>query len=284
VINDSCICRGCGSAATANLGPLPEQTRFAGNRLAQSLPTSYLLSCSSCDLLMRSPILSIREYNQLYEQASSEVWSIDNDGLRQDQKIIISLITKNFTKKVKILDVGCYTGDLLSSLPYNYEKFGVEMSAAASQVASKKGIKMLASDLYSLPTSTKFDVITAVDVIEHTQNPKEFLEKLMTLLNPDVKLIISTGNTDAWLWKRLKNRFWYSKFPEHISFIGERWLVRFCSDHCVKVIETKHFNYISDTRHSLLKITIKLILALFFIKPERFSNCTKDHFCFVITK
>jgi len=267
---------------TLNLGPLPKQKNFAGRILEKKLPGGSLIKCLDCSLLVREPIMNTSQYNALYKKASSEVWAISGDYLRYDQSIVKAMIARLSKSNIKVLDVGCYTGELLSSLPESYAKYGIEMSEAAASVASSKGIKIVSNDLYAIDTQKKFDLITAVDVIEHTENPEVFIQKLMTLLEPHGQLIISTGNTDNWLWKRLKNRFWYSKFPEHISFIGESWLDKICFKNKYLIVDKEIFSYMPKSSWSSIKNFVKFILSVMCIVPEHFSMCSEDHFCFSI--
>ena len=275
-------CRVCGSSNTEYLGPLPEQAHFAGRLPAQKLPESGLYQCRSCLLLVRHPILSIVEYNTLYAQADSKVWSKNSVNLRPDQGLARNIILNKFKGVCKVLDIGCYTGDLLSSLPENFLKYGVEMSTEASVIASAKGINIIGNDLYNIKTNDKFDFILSVDIIEHTCNPEEFLNKLSTLLEIDGEIFISTGNCDHWFWQHLKNRFWYSRFPEHISFIGMEWLEKFCKNNNFTITDKYFFNYSPNNIKSFIKNIIKFILSIIRVFPEYLSNTTRDHFCFIL--
>lgn len=275
-------CRVCGSLNTSNLGLLPQQTHFAGSLLKKRMPESSLFKCDDCMLLVRHPIMIRSQYNALYKLASSKIWQSSKDLLRQDRSVVNEMIVKRNKGNIRVLDVGCYTGELLLSLPESYEKYGVEMSEAAAFVAADKGIKIVGNDLYEIDTCQRFDVIIAVDVIEHTHNPELFIANLMSLLAPNGRLIISTGNTDNWLWRKLKNRFWYSKFPEHISFIGERWLDKFCHKNNYIVVDKAIFNYLYPSLRYSIKNFVKLILSILHIATESYSMCTEDHFCFSI--
>jgi len=281
-MKDNYQCRVCGSENTENLGPLPKQTNFAGKLLDRSLPESSLYKCNGCLLLLRHPVLSASQYNALYEQASSKVWSNSNKALRYDQVVVRDMIYKRNKRVCKVLDVGCYTAELLLSLPENYLKYGIEMSQEAASIAAGNGINIVGNDLYKINSCEKFDLILAVDVIEHTQNPEVFIKKLTTMLEPQGELIISTGNTDNLLWKNLKNRFWYSKFPEHISFIGESWLENFSEKNNYAITDKHFFSYAPIGWKFLIKNAVKFLLSILRISPERFSNTTKDHFCFAI--
>lgn len=283
-MNEIYTCRVCGSKNISNIGALAGQTYFAGEALSKSFPRSFLYKCNNCLILLRNPIQNEDEYNELYANIESPGWLKVNKHLRNDQSLIQKYIQKKKSKFNNILDVGCFTGDLLVSLEGNYHKYGIEMSESAANVAKDRGIEIIGKNLYQIKTSLLFDVIVSSDVIEHTINPKVFIVKLMSLLNENGELIISTGNTDSWLWRILKNRFWYSSFPEHISFIGEKWLVKFCKENNYLIVESKFFKYLAFTPLLFIKFPIKLILSLLGVQPERLSNITQDHFYFVIKK
>jgi hypothetical protein len=80
----------------------------------------------------------------------------------------------------------------------------------------------------------------------------------------------------------LKNKFWYSKFPEHISFIGTRWVKRFCKENGFDLVNEYKFNYLPFEINLFVKNIAKLTFSLIRVNPERFSNITKDHFCFIL--
>lgn len=276
------ICRVCRSNKTTYLGDLPMQRQFAGKDLKQLIKKSSFYKCNSCLLLLRHPILSVADYNKLYKIAESTVWNNHSSELRQDQLIVKNMILTKRPNGCKVLDIGCYTGFLLDSLSDKYTKFGIEMSDRASSVATKKNITIIGSDLYNINTEEKFDLILSVDVIEHTENPHAFLERLVGLLNDGGEIIISTGNVDNWLWKYLKNRFWYCKFYEHISFIGTKWVEKYCTQNNMILTNQVTFNYSKFRFKSIVKNLVGLILSLLKIKPEQYSHITSDHFCFSI--
>ena len=101
----------------------------------------------------------------------------------------------------KLLDVGCDTGSLLvvARDEFGMDVLGIEVSEAAAKVAvedHKLTVKVGDIIMLNLPENT-FDMITAIDVIEHLSEPDKALEKLQTLLAPGGKLFISTADHDA---------------------------------------------------------------------------------------
>lgn len=276
------ICRACASQNISSLGKLPVMNSFAGKPLLASFVESSLYKCNDCSMLARHPVLAEAQYNKLYAVSDADVWSSNSLQLRKDQKIARSMIMAQYQIGCSVLDIGCYTGDLLASLPDRFLKNAVEMSENASRVAASKAINIVGKNLYEIDTDFKFDLIVAIDVIEHTVNPELFLLYLARFLKPNGAILISTGNADNWVWRRVKNKFWYSSYYEHISFIGQTWLAAFCDNNGYSVINLRKFCYAELNFKSFIKASIGMALTILGFKPQRFSNFSKDHFCFLI--
>ena len=276
------ICRSCASQNISSLGKLPTMNSFAGKPLMVSFAESSLYKCNDCSMLARHPVLTEAQYNKLYAASDADVWRSNSLQLRKDQQIARSIIMSQYQNCCSVLDIGCYTGDLLASLPDRFSKNAVEMSENASRVAESKAINIVGKNLYEIDTDFKFDLIVAIDVIEHTINPAEFLLYLAGFLKPNGAILISTGNADNWVWERTKNKFWYSSFYEHISFISQTWLAAFCDDNGYSVINLRKFCYAELNFKSFIKASVGIALTIFGFKTQRFSNFSKDHFCFLI--
>ncbi|CAN5446631.1 hypothetical protein BH10ACT3_BH10ACT3_14920 [soil metagenome] len=121
------------------------------------------------------------------------------------------------------LDMGCGLG---GSVRYarahtRLEAFGFDEGFAGDTLAAE-GVAHLTKD--DLATSQgRFDVITAIDVIEHVMDPVEFLEQIRDLLRPGGTLFLTTGNAEPY---RDRVTTWsYSSVPEvHIGFFEPRTL------------------------------------------------------------
>jgi len=201
---------------------------FAGRNLAVPWDGGYLYRCRRCDLGFRHPIRRQEEYEALYEAASDQVWV--SATLRPDQLRVRNLMV-SAKGSGRVLDVGCYDGALLASLGPQFEKYGIEASSAAAASAQGKGIKIIASRIRDLAsTDLHFDIVCAVDVIEHVPDPRVFLELLARRLAPGGLIIVSSGNIDTQGWRFAGGRYWYCRFPEHISFISRAWGDKVASD------------------------------------------------------
>lgn len=110
-------------------------------------------------------------------------------------------------------------------LPPEIERFGIEVRTAAADAAAERGVTIVGSDHRALVTSLgTYDVVVAFDVLEHVTDPADILKKASEVLAPGGRVIFSTGNADAWTWRFMGSRYWYSWYPEHLSFVSSSWI------------------------------------------------------------
>lgn len=209
-------CRLCGDMHIRCLGSIPNSDYFAGRVLDHPIDGGRLWICDGCQSMFRHPVLQASAYLDLYSNGAADEWSADEG--RQDLAIIRGLIAQN-GHSCSVLDVGCGAGEFLATLPTEISKYGVEPSVAAAAAARARGVSILSPTLAELSPHRVFDAITMIDVIEHVADPREFLDQAMPHLAPGGQLIVATGDPRNVLWHRIfRSRFWYSSFPEHITF------------------------------------------------------------------
>lgn len=214
-------CRLCGDARIRCLGTVPDSDYFAGRVLKLAIHGGRLWRCDACESMFRHPVLPDTTYLALYAAGAADEWS--GDDARQDLAIVREIIAQK-ARPGGVLDVGCGAGDFLLTLPAELRRCGVEPSAAAAAAAKKRGIAILAPTLEDLPPQAAFDVITMIDVVEHVADPAALLERALPHLAPGGSLVIATGDPRNVLWRRVfRSRFWYSSFPEHITFPSLRY-------------------------------------------------------------
>lgn len=215
-------CRQCGSTNLLNRGPVSRGRFFAGHALAPTWPGGALYECRDCALVFKTPIQPEHVYDQLYESAAGTVYA--SNRLRYDQELAREVILQQCNGG-SILDVGCFDGALLHSLGEAFEKFGIEPSHAAADICRQRNIRVLAPAIKDLPNiSRQFDIVCAIDVIEHIADPLSFLSMLKQLVRPGGLILISTGNAATPAWRLFGGRYWYCSFPEHISFLSPAWV------------------------------------------------------------
>jgi SAM-dependent methyltransferase len=235
-------CRLCGvKGQLSDLGALPNSFYFAGAKTTEVLLGGRLQSCGHCGSSQRSEIYSEDFYNELYRSGKADAWS-DQTGRKDNDKI--TNFIAGHSQIETVLDVGCGVGDLLNALPAHITKFGIEPSQEAKISAQTRNIKVLGDTIASLKDPHQFDCITAVDVIEHIVEPNAFIKNLYQHLRPSGVLIISTGDPEATAWRNfLKASFWYSSFPEHLSFPSQKHYAALALQLGADKVDFENFRY-----------------------------------------
>jgi len=163
----------------------------------------------------------------------------DTDRFRYRQ--VLGVIAKRDVGRV--LDIGCGTGTFLTMLPSGVERFGIEPTVAAANIARDRGIAILQpEDLDRPELRNTFDVVTSMDVLEHATDLQEFRRQLVTALRPGGMAILLTGDAESKSAQRLGRYWYYMHGPEHITFFSSRsmrtWLERDFQG--IEVTETSH--------------------------------------------
>ena len=208
-------CPACGRSSTTNLGHMRSMQGIL------HLPSSTdLYRCAVCKLHFRYPYPPNSSLIDAY--AESPVAPSQNTRSRPDFNMVAEIIRDSFPSG-SILDVGCHRGDFLMMLPRNYQKYGIEPSKAACRIARERGITIIGASVEDLKINPPpFQVVTLLDVIEHLSNPLLSLRNFAKLLSPEGMLIVTTGNTDALLWRLMRCDYWYY-YAEHVSFFSPSW-------------------------------------------------------------
>jgi SAM-dependent methyltransferase len=132
------------------------------------------------------------------------------------------------TGPLRWLDYGCGNGGLVRYLREEgiADAVGFDEGAITSEARSR-GIPILTPDELR-DQQGRFDVVTAIEVLEHTLDPPAELRAMRRLLRPGGLLFITTGNARPYA-ARLDR--WRYVIPEiHISFFEPRTLERAMRD------------------------------------------------------
>ena len=117
-----------------------------------------------------------------------------------------------------VLDIGCGYGHLLRRFAAKYRLAGIDVSPHAAGVARSAipGAVVVTADVQrSLPFEVPFDVILAINVIEHLHEPWFGIRSIREALGPDGICVIHLPTINGPL-SRAIYRVAYDKDPTHI--------------------------------------------------------------------
>ncbi len=191
-----------------------------GDLIGQTIATPNvgcheILRCSKCDHQW-IPKVAL----ELLEFATIDVEFRNTIG---HGKWVLSQLPKALIEKplLRVLDVGCWDGALLDSLPKTWRRHGVEINKKAAFIAEQRGIKVTTEPIESASLEVEsYDLILILDVLEHLEKPIIVFDKISKLLRQNGYLFAFTGNSMS-VGARLYGGGWYYyNYPEHLSFFS----------------------------------------------------------------
>lgn len=154
---------------------------------------------------------NIEVNNNIYHQYGDRWYTAQDDPvalLRAESVVkniwILEKLAKYKKTNAQILDVGCGGGFLSNALAREgYKITGVDLSAESIEVAKRYDTTMtvqyIVADAYRLPFKDQsFDVITAMDFLEHIEEPARAIHEFSRVLRSGGVFIFHTFNRN-WL-------------------------------------------------------------------------------------
>jgi SAM-dependent methyltransferase len=103
-------------------------------------------------------------------------------------------------RRARVLDAGCGSGRTLDDLARYGSVTGVDLSPVAARAARRRGHDAVVGPVESLPyPEATFDLVTCLDVIEHTPDDRRSLRELARVTKPGGRLVVTVPAHPA-LW------------------------------------------------------------------------------------
>lgn len=130
----------------------------------------------------------------------SKIYSLERRPLSEYPNQLAKHLSETFIKKKqgKLLDIGCGRGDMLRAFEKNnFSVFGIDLSKEAKEMCKPIDVQNINLEDENFTYKEKnFDVIFSKSLIEHLDNPINFMNSCKKLLAEDGCLIIMTP---SWL-------------------------------------------------------------------------------------
>jgi len=166
-----------------------------------------------------------RDLRRFYEEKEA-VYHSQESRVGHRERVVLALFPLDI--RLRVLDVGCGSGSFLRVLKgLGHEGVGLEISATAVEAANQSGVRAMVGNAETKAgldaVGNDFDVITLLDVLEHTFDPPQMLRHLGSLLRPDGCIIASVPNLGCFTarWRIL-----WGQFPSEPSGIFDSGHIR----------------------------------------------------------
>lgn len=137
------------------------------------------------------------KYNNLWVQKYSL-----GPTRREVKKIVLPLLEKN--KELKILDIGCGTGQLIKEISDKYKMvnyLGIDVAKNMIDIAKKnnkgKNIKFKISSIETFDTVDRYDIIICTHAFPYFPNKEDMIKKIAGLCNKKGQVIIVNSSTNS---------------------------------------------------------------------------------------
>ena len=130
------------------------------------------------------------EYERMYRFEDRYWWFVAR------RHLITSLLQTHYHQdgRLQILDIGCGTGAMLDDLASFGHVVGADFSPEALQFCVTRGVgaDLARADVRRLPfADASFDVVTAMDIVEHIDDDKAASCEIFRVLKPGGRLLVT---------------------------------------------------------------------------------------------
>lgn len=193
-----------------------------------------MLQCMDCALVFYDSRM-YTEVDKFYtdEKYFAEMLPsyLNEQGFHSYYKSIASRIQQNAPGQSActsaVLEIGCGYGYFLKVMKdKGFSVFGIEPNGVAREVSERLGVKIVNGffEELSFPDSS-FDIVFSAQVIEHIEEPNEFIRNVHADLKDDGTLVLVTGDIDARASRIWGKRWWYIS-DQHVFYYSRSTITK----------------------------------------------------------
>ncbi len=199
-----------------------------------------LVECQGCGLVFVSPFPTKSEIRKIYTKETFAKFNpkdktragyghyLEEGNIRREMmRKIVSLVEK-YKKRGKLLEAGCALGFFLEEAKKSgFEVWGVEIMDFAVDYCRKRGLKQISKgslEENKFPDSS-FDVVAALQLLEHIWDPGAFLQEAKRVLKPNGILVIFVPDRKS-ITARLMGKHWFGYYHYQHLFVFDKKTLR----------------------------------------------------------
>jgi SAM-dependent methyltransferase len=140
------------------------------------------------------------------EESFEHIGALEDEHFwfRSRSRLIVWALEQYFPKAVRLLEVGCGTGLVLRAIGERFpamQLVGADLSPRALRIARTRlpDSELLELDVRAIAFRDEFDVVCALDVLEHVDDDLEVLKRLAAATRPGGGLLVTVPQYE-WLW------------------------------------------------------------------------------------
>jgi hypothetical protein len=184
-------CPVCGGLKTKKVFQFDDFQFFSDSASVPKRAQVTQVQCDGCAAVYMDPCYTSSGFGYLFPEAGQSYGAMSERPVEQVQW----LKERGLLQDGQVfLDVGCYEGSFLSSLPSGLVRVGVDIDAPAVARGNLKhsgiGVRLYCGPLETFQIPQSPDVISMYHVLEHVANPLEVLRHLRAVSHASTKLVV----------------------------------------------------------------------------------------------
>jgi SAM-dependent methyltransferase len=178
--------------------------------------------CRRCGLTSLQPLPTTADLERHYE-ASYEAGAYATFASADDVRTAVARHHLHAVRPLapagRWLDVGCSTGSfLIEAVAAGLDAEGIEVSTTAATQARARGATVHQCPVERFLPRRPYGVGTAFDVVEHLRDPREFLTRTASWLEPRGLLALTLPNAASWPARGMGRHWFYYAAPFHVHY------------------------------------------------------------------
>jgi ubiquinone/menaquinone biosynthesis C-methylase UbiE len=244
-------CPLCGSADSV--------LAFEGKDLLYGKPGSYrVVRCNACTLAYVNPRPTFKSLGAHYPDdyfcyvppdASPAllrpiIVAMARDNTLRRLKLIENVVGR-LGPEAQIADIGCGLNDLLFQIKEERGAVGIGVDmkdTMVERIRTKLRMPVFYGTLEAAKfDSSRFDLITMIEYLEHEPNPDTVLTEVRRVLKPGGHLALEIPWPGGWPARAFKNRWANLDVPRHLVFFEKETLAQALAKHDMELVSFETF-------------------------------------------
>jgi 2-polyprenyl-3-methyl-5-hydroxy-6-metoxy-1,4-benzoquinol methylase len=232
-------------------GVQPATVSFT-NRVGFSFRT-----CPAHHIVVMDPVPTDDALRDLYNTGAEQFhWSGGgNDELviaHEDDLIALRTFLGPGDEGGRLLEVGCATGGFLRGAERTFTAEGVELNADAAARARAAGLTVHDGRIEDLRPTEPYDVVVAIQLVEHLPDPGVLLDEAKRVLRPDGALYLATPAIDSASFAYLGADHTHVASFGHVVLFSKEGLERLAAEHGFTVEHHEYYGGLDVALHDLV--------------------------------
>ncbi len=222
------------------------------------LTAGPVVKCKNCGLVINPWKVNQEICCKLGKKYQNLGLAFEYESKWRDLRFIDKLkIIQSYKKSGTLLDVGCGPGVFLEMAKEVYDCYGVDINFGHCQKAKEKGVLNIFNGTLKNAKfeNNFFDVIIALNVLEHIPSPMNELKEINRVLKKDGILMLEIPNIQS-IWFKLFRKKWRQFLPDHYFYFSPDTITKYLQKTSFDVLKIGYDKKIFDLGYMVSRFSL----------------------------